>query len=82
MAIFHPAMLVYQRVSVFCGLVQKYDAVTQFFLVDFFFGFAVGWQDAHSSEYVCSADERRSFLTGFSGSSGSALVTADEVRDG
>eukprot|EP00435_Cladocopium_sp_Y103_P032803 s2_g8.t1 len=36
-------------------------------------------QDAHSSEYVCSADERRSFLTGFSGSAGSALVTAEQA---
>ena len=36
-------------------------------------------QDAHGSEYVSCADERRSFLTGFSGSSGSALVTADQV---
>ena len=36
-------------------------------------------QDAHASEYVCSADERRSFLTGFSGSAGSALVTAEKA---
>ena len=37
-------------------------------------------EDAHSSEYVCSADERRSFLTGFSGSAGSALVTAEQAH--
>ncbi|CAJ1365195.1 unnamed protein product [Effrenium voratum] len=36
-------------------------------------------EDAHLSEYVCSADERRSFLTGFSGSAGSALVTMEKA---
>ena len=33
--------------------------------------------DAHSSEYVDDADKRRSWLTGFTGSAGTALVTAD-----
>ncbi|GMH76034.1 hypothetical protein TrLO_g14821 [Triparma laevis f. longispina] len=32
--------------------------------------------DAHNSEYVSPCDERRSYLTGFSGSAGEALVTA------
>mmetsp|Transcript_48783 Transcript_48783/g.113921 ORF Transcript_48783/g.113921 Transcript_48783/m.113921 type:complete len:641 (+) Transcript_48783:55-1977(+) len=36
-------------------------------------------EDAHGSEYVAAADERRSFLTGFSGSAGTALVTADKA---
>ncbi|CAE7931563.1 ampp [Symbiodinium sp. KB8] len=36
-------------------------------------------EDAHGSEYVASADERRSFLTGFSGSAGSAIVTEKQA---
>lgn len=36
-------------------------------------------EDAHSSEYVAVADERRSWLSGFSGSAGVALVTADKA---
>ncbi|KAI8444734.1 cytoplasm protein [Phakopsora pachyrhizi] len=35
-------------------------------------------QDAHGSEYICSADERREFLTGFTGSAGTAIVLLDE----
>ena len=36
-------------------------------------------EDAHMSEYVAVADERRSWLSGFSGSAGVALVTAEEA---
>ena len=36
-------------------------------------------QDNHSSEYVSSCDERRSYLTNFSGSAGVALVTRNEA---
>ena len=36
-------------------------------------------EDAHNSEYVSVCDERRSYLTGFSGSAGVALVTRDEA---
>ena len=32
--------------------------------------------DAHSSEYVAEADKRREWLTGFTGSAGTALVRA------
>jgi len=39
--------------------------------------YVVPSEDAHSSEYVAEADQRRSFLTGFSGSAGVALVTED-----
>lgn len=34
-------------------------------------------EDAHMSEYVASCDERRAFLTSFTGSAGTALVTMD-----
>lgn len=31
--------------------------------------------DAHNSEYLASRDERRAFITGFTGSAGTAVVT-------
>jgi Xaa-Pro aminopeptidase len=31
--------------------------------------------DAHQSEYVAACDERRAFLSGFTGSAGTAVVT-------
>lgn len=37
--------------------------------------FIVGSEDAHQSEYVCERDCRRAFISGFTGSSGTALVT-------
>ena len=42
-------------------------------------GYVVTSQDAHSSEYIANCDERRNFLTGFSGSAGTALVTASKA---
>ncbi|XP_017006986.2 xaa-Pro aminopeptidase ApepP [Drosophila takahashii] len=33
--------------------------------------------DAHQSEYQCQHDERRSFVSGFDGSAGTAVVTTD-----
>jgi len=38
-------------------------------------GFLCLSEDSHSSEYVSTCDERRSYLTGFTGSAGVALVT-------
>lgn len=34
-------------------------------------------EDAHMSEYVAACDERRAFMTSFTGSAGTALVTRD-----
>jgi Xaa-Pro aminopeptidase len=34
-------------------------------------------EDEHQSEYVSSADQRRSFISGFTGSAGIALITRD-----
>ncbi|KAK4055446.1 hypothetical protein OIO90_003284 [Microbotryomycetes sp. JL221] len=31
--------------------------------------------DAHSSEYVCDADKRRAYISGFTGSAGTAIIT-------
>jgi len=35
-------------------------------------------QDAHQSEYIAKCDERRTFLTNFTGSAGTAIVTNEE----
>lgn len=35
--------------------------------------------DAHQGEYVAPRDERLAFLTGFTGSAGTAIVTADQL---
>lgn len=39
--------------------------------------YVVPSEDAHLSEYVAACDERRAFLTSFTGSAGTALVTMD-----
>lgn len=36
-------------------------------------------EDAHQSEYVAKYDERRAWITGFTGSAGTAVVTADSA---
>ena len=41
--------------------------------------FIVGSGDAHQSEYVCKSDMRRQFITGFSGSAGTALILKDKA---
>ncbi|KAI8904411.1 peptidase M24, structural domain-containing protein [Gorgonomyces haynaldii] len=40
--------------------------------------FIVPTEDAHQSEYLCDADKRRQFISGFSGSAGTAIVTLDK----
>lgn len=35
--------------------------------------------DAHQSEYIAPCDKRREFITGFTGSAGTAIVTQDEA---
>jgi Xaa-Pro aminopeptidase len=41
--------------------------------------FIVGTADAHQSEYVCDFDARREFITGFTGSAGTALITSTDA---
>ncbi|RLN58882.1 hypothetical protein BBJ29_000184 [Phytophthora kernoviae] len=41
--------------------------------------FLVDTADAHQSEYVGDAHKRREFLTGFTGSNGTALVTSEQA---
>lgn len=35
--------------------------------------------DAHQSEYLAPCDQRRAYLTGFTGSAGTAVVTEDQA---
>lgn len=35
--------------------------------------------DAHGSEYLCERDKRRQFISGFTGSAGTALVTNENA---
>src|ERR1700742_828385 len=42
-------------------------------------GFLVPRADAHQNEYVPAAEERLAWLTGFTGSAGTALVTLDQA---
>ena len=37
--------------------------------------YIVPTEDAHQSEYIAKADERRVFVSGFDGSAGTAVVT-------
>ena len=41
--------------------------------------YVVPSEDAHQSEYVCAADKRREFISGFTGSAGTAVITADKA---
>ncbi|KAJ1855222.1 hypothetical protein GGH12_003199 [Coemansia sp. RSA 1822] len=41
--------------------------------------YVVPSEDAHQSEYVAACDERRPFISGFDGSAGCAVVTADQA---
>ncbi|CAN0066422.1 unnamed protein product, partial [Phaeothamnion confervicola] len=41
--------------------------------------YIVGSEDPHHSEYVSDHDLRRSWLTSFTGSAGTAVVTASEA---
>lgn len=41
--------------------------------------FIITSEDPHNSEYVCAADMRRSFISNFTGSAGTALVLQDQA---
>ncbi len=42
-------------------------------------GYIIPSQDAHQSEYVADVDLRRQFISGFTGSAGTALVTENKA---
>lgn len=41
--------------------------------------YVIPTDDSHQSEYISPTDERRSFITGFTGSAGTAVVTQKEA---
>ncbi|KAJ2706348.1 hypothetical protein H4R19_005017, partial [Coemansia spiralis] len=41
--------------------------------------YVVPSEDAHQSEYVADCDKRRAFISGFDGSAGCAVITADKA---
>ncbi|XP_064545316.1 xaa-Pro aminopeptidase ApepP [Drosophila montana] len=41
--------------------------------------YVVPSDDAHQSEYQCAHDERRAFISGFTGSAGTAVITQDKA---
>ncbi|XP_046489533.1 xaa-Pro aminopeptidase ApepP isoform X2 [Neodiprion pinetum] len=41
--------------------------------------YIVGSEDSHQSEYLAPKDQRRSFISGFSGSAGMAIITQDQA---
>ncbi|XP_046748913.1 xaa-Pro aminopeptidase ApepP isoform X3 [Diprion similis] len=41
--------------------------------------YIVGSEDSHQSEYLAPKDQRRSFISGFSGSAGTAIITQDQA---
>lgn len=36
--------------------------------------------DAHNNEYIAECDARRAFITGFTGSAGTAIITQSDAR--
>lgn len=41
--------------------------------------YIVPWADAHNSEYLAPCDKQRAFISGFTGSAGTAVVTQKEA---
>lgn len=42
--------------------------------------YVVPSEDAHASEYTAAPDQRRTFISGFTGSAGTAIITADSAH--
>jgi Xaa-Pro aminopeptidase len=42
--------------------------------------YVVPTEDAHGSEYICPADARREYITGFTGSAGTALILLNQPK--
>ncbi|KAA1084283.1 hypothetical protein PGT21_023200 [Puccinia graminis f. sp. tritici] len=42
--------------------------------------YVVPTEDAHGSEYICPADARREYITGFTGSAGTALILLNQPQ--
>jgi Xaa-Pro aminopeptidase len=55
------------------------SSIRSLLLREKFDAFIVGSGDAHQSEYVCETDMRRKFISGFTGSAGTALILDDKA---
>lgn len=42
--------------------------------------YIVPWADAHNSEYLADCDKQRAFISGFTGSAGTAIITDNDAR--
>lgn len=42
--------------------------------------YIVPWADAHNSEYLAECDQQRAFISGFTGSAGTAVITDTDAR--
>lgn len=58
---------------------QRVSALRQLMREQRLHAFVIPTEDAHMSEYVASCDERRAFITGFTGSAGTAVITMDHA---
>ncbi|KAI5707049.1 hypothetical protein M8J75_013908 [Diaphorina citri] len=63
------------------GILQKLRAImkTNTHVPEAIQAYIVTSQDAHTSEYLADADQRRAFVSGFTGSAGVAIVTTDKA---
>eukprot|EP01132_Coremiostelium_polycephalum_P001474 gene1474-1859_t len=60
-----PKVTIKQKVEVLRGLMKKNQLNA----------YIVPSEDAHQSEYICKRDKRREYISGFTGSSGCAVIT-------
>jgi len=58
---------------------QRVDALRKLLAARGLDAYLVPSEDAHASEYVAACFQRRAFLTGFTGSAGTAVVTRDRA---
>ena len=58
---------------------SKVDVIRQLLKVHGIGAYVQPMGDAHTSEYISDADKRVEWLTGFTGSAGTAVVTADKA---
>lgn len=58
---------------------QRVRALRQYMKTHNFTAYVVPSEDAHMSEYVAKCDQRRAFISGFTGSAGTALITMNEA---
>ncbi|KAK4532503.1 hypothetical protein CCYA_CCYA12G3360 [Cyanidiococcus yangmingshanensis] len=61
------------------SIAERVEALRQLLVAQKLDAYLVPSEDAHASEYVCECFQRRTFITGFTGSAGTALITRDRA---